>query len=87
MLNACLNSNKLINVAHIKHCTKMKFSIKDFFSKCDQENYFFCAAKKFSQSVNKQFISAYLMKVRKLRLFGKDKRMVKDIFISKLRSK
>ena len=54
MLNACLNSNKLINVAHIKHCTKMKFSIKDFFSKCDLENYFFCAAKKFSQSINKQ---------------------------------
>ena len=62
MLNACLNSNKLINVAHIKHCTKMKFSIKDFFSKCDLENFIFCAVKKFSQSINKQFMSAYLMK-------------------------
>ena len=27
---------KIMNCIYTNHCTKMKFSVKDFFSKCDQ---------------------------------------------------
>ena len=54
------NKMKVIHGTCHLHCTKMKFSIKDFFSKCDQirrkphknflkkslmENFIFCAVK------------------------------------------
>ena len=32
----CEMFQKTFLIDHLQHCTKMKFSIKDFFSKCDQ---------------------------------------------------
>ena len=35
--------NKIIVLVRINTAQKMKFSIKDFFSKYDQKNFIFCA--------------------------------------------
>ena len=47
---------KYLNTSCFRHCTKMKFTIKDFFSKCDQIrsflNFIFCAVRSFCLEYN-----------------------------------
>ena len=47
---------KYLNIFCFRHCTKMKFTIKDFFSKCDQIrsflNFIFCAVRSFCLEYN-----------------------------------